>query len=339
MVIVSWGIEQRQGTAEVDQQEQSWSLPALGVLSSVLVEERVQTAPGRETRERQRVAVLQGQPGEWRYDATFVLTGPQCHATMLLCPEDQADQWSPIYQKMARSLTWTDPGSNPSATLAAGQGPSGGDGDSLWDSQGPTHPPTRQADPGSWRKLEHKEYRYYFQVPGDWCQGIPRVFNRSRARVVSPPGRPEVRIVTFPFGIYDLPAAQEIETADRNWLLSSPRIVSVSLLETRKMTVGNREATQTRRRFVLRGKPAAWQAVVTYVEARPKCFALVLLCPEAEVPRYLPIYQSAVSTFVVYDPAQNQREPQPRPPGLNRGKATSSNRVPPGSPAPSGQPG
>jgi hypothetical protein len=158
-----------------------------------------------------------------------------------------------------------------------------------------------EADPQAWTPMLNPEYGYGCQIPASWRMSCPDELNRGRGRVLWPPGEPEVRVVLFAFGIYDLPVDEEIDAAETIWLLEDPRIRQMSLLARSNLKVGSSPARRLKRRFVFKDRPEVFQSVTTFVEARPKSYALALLGPESRLPRYLAEYEHMVRTFVYWD--------------------------------------
>jgi hypothetical protein len=148
-----------------------------------------------------------------------------------------------------------------------------------------------------WRTIRIGTYFCSFAIPAIWNTTTPTDLNRERARLASPPGRPDIRFIAYPFGIYDRSLETELPKAFEALLPAGHEARSVGLLGSERLTVGKRRATRFRRRFAFQGRPGYWQVVATYVEARPKCFALVLLLPEPDVQECLPIYERIVQTF------------------------------------------
>ncbi len=171
----------------------------------------------------------------------------------------------------------------------------------------------QEGEPEAWTTMLNPEYGYGCEVPASWRVSCPDELNRGRGRVLWPPEEPEVRVVTFAFGIYNLSVDQEIDAAETIWLLEDPRIRQKSLLARTNLKVGKRPARRLRRRFVFNDGPEVFQSVATFVEARPKSYALVLLGPESALPGYLAEYERMVRTFVPWDLEQT---PPPGPTDL-----------------------
>ncbi len=166
---------------------------------------------------------------------------------------------------------------------------------------------------GGWTTLLHHGYGYGCEIPAAWLVDSPDVLNRDRARLMWPPGQAEIRVIVFPFGIYDRPAAEEIRIAEAIWLLQDPSIEKVTLLDSQDLKVGGRPAKRFRRRFEMKDSKLTQGTVETFVEARPKAFGLVLMGPEDSLPGHLAEYERIVRTFVTWNPEQT---PSPDPTAL-----------------------
>jgi len=156
--------------------------------------------------------------------------------------------------------------------------------------------------PGAWKTMRHEGYMYSFQIPGDWVICTPTQMNRSRSRLVAPPAQNEVRVICAPFGIYDRPLDVDMPAMDDAFLLHDPRIHAVTEVSSSRPKAGRFDTRRTVRRFVFKNQTLPWMAVATYVIARPKCFALVLLCPEGRLEETLPVYEQMVRTFDHWSP-------------------------------------
>lgn len=206
----------------------------------------------------------------------------------------------------APSAAPTSPGASPSPQA----GPASEEGPSLWNvSMGPG-PTPGAADSGAWVRLRHPTYEYELEVPASWTVGVPADFTRSRARLLSPPEAPEVRVVVVPWGIQDRSAEAEIEKTETRWLLADPRLESSMLVGEKRFQVGGRSAIQRQHQAALRDGAGEWRAVATYVAAPPKFYALVLLAPEARADRWQAAYDRMVRTFTARNP-EGRGSPSP----------------------------
>ncbi len=174
-------------------------------------------------------------------------------------------------------------------------------------------PGLQGAKPGDWTVLMHPGYEYGCEVPATWIQSSPENLNRDRARMLWPPGQTDVRVVLFPFGIYDRPADDELRIAEAVWLLNDPRVVKDTLLEEKEMKVGERQGRRVRRLYTLKDDDRTFLVVTTFVVARPKAFVVALLGPKDLASRYLSDYERMVRTFVAWNPEQT---PAPDPTAL-----------------------
>jgi hypothetical protein len=174
-------------------------------------------------------------------------------------------------------------------------------------------PGLQGARPGDWTTLMHPGYEYGCEVPATWIQSSPENLNRDRARMLWPPGQTDVRVVLFPFGIYDRPADDELRIAEAVWLLNDARVVKDTLLEEKEMKVGERQARRVRRLYTLKDDDRTFLVVTTFVVARPKAFVVALLGPKDLATRYLSDYERMVRTFVAWNPEQT---PAPFPTAL-----------------------
>lgn len=193
-------------------------------------------------------------------------------------------------------------------------------------------PGLKDARPGDWTVLMHQGYEYGCEVPATWLQSSPESLNRNRARMLWPPGQTDVRVVLFPFGIYDRPADDELRIAEAVWLLNDPRVEKDTLLEEKEMKVGERQARRVRRLYTLKDDDRTFLVVSTFVVARPKAFVVALLGPKDSASQYLPEYERIVRTFVAWNPEQT---PAPDPTAL----PGSSLPLPPDLRQPEGGPG
>ncbi len=167
----------------------------------------------------------------------------------------------------------------------------------LWDLKARGSAGPRSLGDPTWKTLRNEGYRYTLSVPTAWDVAIPRELNRDRARVASPPGRPDIRFIVCPFGVYDRPLEPEARRIFDGLLPAGHDRGSVSPPQSRWIRVGGRRGLVLWRRFAFEGRPGDLQIVATYVAARPKCFALVLLTPEEDIQEVLPVYQRIVQSF------------------------------------------
>ncbi|WP_167815983.1 hypothetical protein [Methanocorpusculum sp. GPch4] len=156
--------------------------------------------------------------------------------------------------------------------------------------------------PGAWKTMRHEGYMYSFQIPGDWVICTPTQMNRSRSRLVAPPAQNEVRVICAPFGIYDRPLDVDVPAMDDAFLLHDPRIHAVTEVSSSQPKAGRFDTRRKVRRVIFKNQALPWMAIATYVIARPKCFALVLLCPEGRLKETLPVYEQMVRSFDHWSP-------------------------------------
>jgi len=159
-------------------------------------------------------------------------------------------------------------------------------------------PGLKGARPGDWTTLMHFGYEYGCEVPADWLQSSPENLNRDRARMLWPPGQTDVRVVMFPFGMFDRPTDHEFRIVESVWLLNDPRVRKGTLLEDRDMKVGERQAKRKRCLYTLKGDDRTFLVITTFVVAHPKAFVVAMLGPKDSVSRYVPEYERMVRTFV-----------------------------------------
>ncbi len=172
----------------------------------------------------------------------------------------------------------------------------------LWALKAPSGGRPGRLDCQEWRTIRIGTYFCSFGIPATWNIATPQDMNRGRARVASPPGRPDIRFIAYPFGIYDRSLETELPKVFDALLPAGHNARSVGLLRSERIQVGERRATRLQRRFAFQERPGYWQIVGTYVEARPKCFALILMVPERDVTEVLPIYERIVQTFRHHSP-------------------------------------
>ncbi len=194
------------------------------------------------------------------------------------------------------------PTESPARTESENSGSSDGDDMNMWAIPVPVEPPPEPSRPEEWKTMRHEGYMYSFQIPGDWVIRIPEQMNRSRSRLVAPPAQDQVRVVCAPFGIYDRPLEADMPTMDCAFLLQDPGIRSFTQVSSSRPKAGRFESRRTVRRFLFKNQASPWMAVATYVIARPKCFALVLLCPEERLAETLPAYERMVRSFDHWSP-------------------------------------
>jgi hypothetical protein len=156
-------------------------------------------------------------------------------------------------------------------------------------------------------------YEYGCEVPATWLQNSPESLNRDRARMLWPPGQTDVRVILFPFGIYDQPVDKELRIVERVWLLGDPLVQKETLLEEKEMKVGERQARLVRRLYTLKDDDRTFLVVTTFVVARPKGFAVAMVGPKDLVSQYFLEYERMVRTFVAWNPEQT---PTPLPTAL-----------------------
>jgi len=178
----------------------------------------------------------------------------------------------------------------------------------LWDLKTRLGGNAGDLDCPTWKTLRNPSYVYTFAVPANWNVEVPKELNRDRARVASPPGRPDIRFIAYPFGVYDRPMEPEARRMFDGLLPAGYDLGSVSPPQTRWIRVGERRGLVARRHFAFEGRPGVWQITATYVAARPKCFALVLLTPAEDLRKVMPIYERIVQSFRHTSP-EEQAEP------------------------------
>jgi hypothetical protein len=174
-------------------------------------------------------------------------------------------------------------------------------------------PGLQDAQPGDWTVLMNMGYEYGCEVPATWLQNSPESLNRDRARMLWPPGQTDVRVILFPFGIYDQPVDKELRIVERVWLLGDPLVQKETLLEEKEMKVGERQARLVRRLYTLKDDDRTFLVVTTFVVARPKGFAVAMVGPKDLVSQYFLEYERMVRTFVAWNPEQT---PTPLPTAL-----------------------
>ena len=167
----------------------------------------------------------------------------------------------------------------------------------MWAIPVPEEVAPPSAKPGEWKTMRHEGYMYSFQIPGDWTICTPSQMNRSRSRLVAPPKQKQVRVICAPFGIYDRALEADVPAMDAAFLLHDPGIHTVTEVSSSRPKAGRFDTRRTVRRFTFKNQPLPWMAIATYIIARPKCFALVLLCPEGRLEETLPVYEQMVRTF------------------------------------------
>jgi len=172
----------------------------------------------------------------------------------------------------------------------------------LWAIPVPDEVVPGSSTPEAWKTMEHDGYMYSFQVPGEWIVSIPKQINRSRSRMVSPPAQDRVRVICVPFGIYDRPLEADMPHMDGAFLLHDLRIRTVTEVSSSQPKAGRFETRRRIRRFTFGDDTSAWMAVATYVIARPKCFALVLICPKERLEETMPAYERMVRSFDHWSP-------------------------------------
>lgn len=180
--------------------------------------------------------------------------------------------------------------------------PSAGESLNMWAIPVPEGVAPVSSSPEGWKTMRHEGYMYSFQVPADWIVCKPTQMNRSRSRLVAPPGQNQVRVICAPFGIYDRPLEVDMPAMDDAFLLHDSRIHAVTNVSSSQPKAGRFETRRNVRRFTFKNQASAWMAVATYVIARPKCFALILLCPEERMEETLPVYEQMVRSFEHWSP-------------------------------------
>lgn len=195
---------------------------------------------------------------------------------------------------------------------------------SLW-----SVPVTAKPDPTGkgWKKLSHPTYEYVLEAPASWSVAVPQGFTQERARLLSPPGQPQVRVFVIPWGVYERDVDVEIEKAEAAWL-GGDRLQTSELLGEKRFQVAGREAIQHERHVTLQDAEGEWLGLATYIIGRPKAYAVILLCPMGKAKEYRPMYERMVKSFEAKGPEGGH--PDVPAPG---GSGT------PGSPSPTRAPG
>ena len=109
LLVIPWGIYDRPERSEIESAEHGWILGDPRLTSATMVSETHTKVGGRRAVERQWVTALRDLPGEWRCAVTYVVARPKLYGLVLLCPEAQAEEWRPVYEKMVQSFVASDP--------------------------------------------------------------------------------------------------------------------------------------------------------------------------------------------------------------------------------------
>ncbi len=173
------------------------------------------------------------------------------------------------------------------------------------------HKKDRPGDPKSdkWSYISHINYEYEFKAPDAWNLGIPTEFTVNRARLLSPPGDEEIKIIIVPWGIYDEDAQKEIAKAETSWLMASP-VQSADLTGDKQREINGRQAVLHKYEMFLADDNREWAALATYIQAKPKCYAIILIAPTEKLkPPIEKVYNQILDSFIAKNPEGGKTDP------------------------------
>lgn len=173
------------------------------------------------------------------------------------------------------------------------------------------HKKDRPGDPKSdkWSYISHINYEYEFKAPDAWDLGIPTEFTVNRARLLSPPGDDEVKIIIVPWGIYDEDAQTEIIKAETSWLMASP-VQSANLTADKQREINGRKTVCHKFEMYLANDTREWTALASYIQAKPKCYAIILTAPAEKVkPGIEKVYNTILDSFIAKNPEGGKTDP------------------------------
>ncbi len=173
------------------------------------------------------------------------------------------------------------------------------------------HKKDRPGDPKSdkWSFISHINYEYEFKAPDAWDLGIPTEFTVNRARLLSPPGDEEIKIIIVPWGIYDEDAQTEIIKAETSWLMASP-VQSANLTADKQREINGRKTVCHKFEIYLADDDRVWTALASYIQAKPKCYAIILTAPAEKVkPGIEKVYNTILDSFVAKNPEGGKTDP------------------------------